>query len=189
MYGNSTLPWNKLPHPEPHARSGFGHIGPDWDLERASSLKPLFALNWEFAVPRSFSTSASCAITTARNSCALGLRIESRLDGDGVHTALGYQARVPALSLADSFALALAKINNWTLLAGDGELRKLAAIEAVNYHGVLWVFDQLLAQQAVAAEMLHRSLTTIANHPRCRLPVREVRERLEHYARAIRGEA
>ena len=47
-------------------------------------------------------------------------------------------------------------------------MRKLAASEAVDYHGVLWVFDQLLTQQAVAAEMLHRSLTTIANHPRCR---------------------
>ncbi len=104
----------------------------------------------------------------------LGLRVES-LDGDGVQTALGYQATVPALSLADSFALALAKINNWTLLAGDGALRKLAAIEAVDYHGVLWVFDQLLTQQTVVAEMLHRSLTTIANHPRCRLPVREAR--------------
>ena len=70
-----------------------------------------------------------------------------------------------------------------------GELRKLAASEAVDYHGVLWMFDQLLTQQAVAAEMLHRSLTTVASHPRCRLPVREVRERLEHYARVMRGEA
>jgi hypothetical protein len=51
------------------------------------------------------------------------------------------------------------------------------------------MFDQLLTQQAVAAEMLHRSLTTVASHPRCRLPVREVRERLEHYARVMRGEA
>jgi hypothetical protein len=157
------------------------------DLERGQLLEATFALNWEFAVP-DLLYKRELRDHNGPELLRLGLRIES-LDGDGVHTALGYQARVPALSLADSFALALAKINNWTLLAGDGELRKLAAIEAVNYHGVLWVFDQLLAQQAVAAEMLHRSLTTIANHPRCRLPVREVRERLEHYARAIRGEA
>ena len=149
-------------------------------------MKPTFALDWEFAVPdllykRELRDHNGPALIR------LGLRVES-LDGDGVQIALGYQARVPALSLADSFALALAKINNWTLLAGDGALRKLAATEAVDYHGVLWVFDQLLTQQANAAEMLHRSLTTIANHPRCRLPVREVRERLEHYARVMRGE-
>ena len=27
--GNSTLPWNKLPRPDPHAHSGLRHIGPD----------------------------------------------------------------------------------------------------------------------------------------------------------------
>ena len=37
--------------------------------------------------------------------------------------------------------------------------------------------------------MLHRSLTTIASHPRWRLRTRDVRERLEHYARVMRGAA
>jgi hypothetical protein len=157
------------------------------DLERGQLLGATFGLNWEFAVP-DLLYKRELRSHNGPELLRLGLRVES-LDGDGVQIALDFQTRVPALSLADSFALALAKINNWTLLAGDGELRKLAAIEAVDHHGVLWVFDQMLAQQAVAAEMLHRSLTTIANHPRCRLPVREVRERLEHYARAMRGEA
>jgi predicted nucleic acid-binding protein len=157
------------------------------DLERAQLLEATFALSWEFAVP-DLLYKRELRSHNGPELMRLGLRVES-LDGDGVQTALEYQARVPALSLADSFALALAKVNNWTLLAGDGELRKLAASEAVDYHGVLWMFDQLLTQQAVAAEMLHRSLTTVASHPRCRLPVREVRERLEHYARVMRGEA
>lgn len=157
------------------------------DLERGQLLEATFGLAWEFAVP-DLLYKRELRSHNGPELVRLGLRVES-LDGGGVQTALGYQTRVPALSLADSFALALAEINNWTLLAGDGELRKLAAIEAVDYHGVLWVFDQLLAQQAVAAEMLHRSLATIANHPRCRLPVREVRERLEHYAHVMRGEA
>jgi hypothetical protein len=156
------------------------------DLERGQLLQATFGLSWEFAVP-DLLYKRELRSHNGPELLRLGLRVES-LDGDGVQIALDFQTKVPALSLADSFALALAKINNWTLLAGDGELRRLAAIEAVEYHGVLWVFDQMFAQQAVAAEMLHRSLTTIANHPRCRLPVREVRERLEHYARVMRRE-
>jgi predicted nucleic acid-binding protein len=155
------------------------------DLERGQLLEATFGLAWELAVP-DLLYKRELRSHNGPELLRLGLRIES-LDGDGVQTALNYQTRVPALTLADSFALALAKINNWTLLAGDGELRKLAATEAVDYHGVLWVFDQLLTQRGDAAEKLHRSLTIIANHPRCRLPMRDVRERLEQYARLTRG--
>jgi hypothetical protein len=157
------------------------------DLERGQLLEATFGLAWEFAVP-DLLYKRELRSHNGPELLRLGLRVES-LDGDGVQTALAYQAKVPALSLADSFALALAKINSWTLLAGDGDLRKLAAVEEADYHGVLWVFDQLLAQHVIVADMLHRSLTTIANHPRCRLPTREVRERLERYARLARGEA
>lgn len=150
------------------------------DLERGDLLEATFQLDWEFAVPdllykrelRDFNGPALQQ---------LGLRVES-LDGDGVRTAIDYRRRAPALSLADSFALALAKTNDWTLLAGDGALRNLAAAEGVDYHGVLWVLDQLL-QSGLAAGTLHRALTVIAGHPRCRLPAREVRERLDRYLR------
>jgi hypothetical protein len=150
------------------------------DLERGGLLEATFRLDWEFAVPdllykrelRDFNGPALQQ---------LGLRVEA-LDGDGVMTAVDYRRRVPALSLADSFALALAKINDWTLLAGDGALRNLAAAEGVDYHGVLWVLDQLL-QSGFAAGTLHRALTAIAGHPRCRLPAREIRERLDRYFR------
>lgn len=150
------------------------------DLERGELLETTFRLAWKFAVPdllykrelRDFNGPALRR---------MGLRVES-LDGEGVQTAVDYRRRVPAFSLADSFALALAKINDWTLLAGDGALRNLAAAEGVDHHGVLWVLDQLLLLSGVPAEVLHRSLTTIARHPRCRLPAREVRERLERYA-------
>ncbi len=154
------------------------------DLERGQLLEATFGLTWEFAVP-DLLYKRELRSHNGPQLLRRGLRVES-LDGDGVLVALAYQARVPALSLADSFALALAKIDNWTLLAGDGQLRKVAATEDVEYHGVLWVLDRLLIQQRVAANVLHQSLTTIANHPRCRLPTRDVRERLERYARLTR---
>lgn len=151
------------------------------DLERGDLLEPTFGLDWEFAVP-DLLYERELRDFNGPKLQPLGLRVES-LDGDGVMIAVDYRRRVPALSLADSFALALAKINDWTLLAGDGALRNLAANEGVDYHGVLWVMDRLL-QSGFAAGTLHRALTAIAAHPRCRLPARDVRERLDLYARA-----
>ena len=99
------------------------------DLERGQLLEAAFDLSWEFAVP-DLLYKRELRAYNGPHLLKLGLRVES-LDGDGVRTALVYQTRAPALSLADSFALALAKINKWTLLAGDGEVRKLAALERI----------------------------------------------------------
>jgi len=42
-----------------------------------------------------------------------------------------------------------------------------------------------LLQNGVAAVALHRGVTTIAGHPRCRLPARDIRERLDYYCKLI----
>ena len=52
----------------------------------------------------------------------LGLRVEA-LDAQGVAVALAYQAERPALSLVDSFALALAAHQGWPLLTEDRAMR------------------------------------------------------------------
>jgi hypothetical protein len=84
--------------------------------------------------------------------------------------------------LPDAFAIALAKTHDWALLAGDGALRKLAGSERLRCHGVLWVFDQFHDTGIPDPATLHRALTVISAHPRCRLPQREVKQRLEKYA-------
>ena len=81
------------------------------DLERGGLLERAFSLPWEFAVPdllykRELRDHNGPALQR------LGLRIEA-LDEAGVRLALGYQVRVPALSLPDTFAITLAKLNGW----------------------------------------------------------------------------
>ena len=83
----------------------------------------------------------------------LGLVVEA-LDGEGVALALAYQKRMPALSLADCFALALAQIRSWILLSGDSALSRLATDEAVECHGVLWLLDKM--HDAAAVSILER---------------------------------
>jgi hypothetical protein len=155
------------------------------DLERSGLLEAAFCLSWEFAVP-DLLYKRELRDYNGPHLLSLGLRVEA-LDSDGLQLALAYQTRTPALSLPDTFALALAKINGWILLAGDGELRRLAAAEAIDHHGVLWVLDQLFDQAQAPPKVLHAALSALSAHPRCRLPAREIRERLERYARQKRG--
>lgn len=114
----------------------------------------------------------------------LGLRVEE-LDGDGVALAIAYREEAPSLSLADAFALSLAKTNGFTLLSGDRTLRELAGAEEVVCHGVLWVLEQMHARTVRTAQDLHSGLTAISDHPRCRLPQHDVKRLLAIFAAAF----
>lgn len=94
---------------------------------------------------------------------------------------LEYRKRVPTLSLPDCFALALAVGDHWTLLTGDAELRGLAEACQVECHGLLWLLDRMLDTGAATSQALHAGLVAISEHPRCRLPRAEVRERLKGF--------
>lgn len=116
----------------------------------------------------------------------LGLQV-GELDGDGVALAFAYREQAPPLSLPDAFALSLAKTNGFTLLSGDKALRELAGAEEVACHGVLWVLEQLHAEAVRTPQELHAGLTAIGDHPRCRLPRRDVSRLLAAFAAAFDG--
>lgn len=153
------------------------------DLERGSLLGASFRLPFQFAVPdllyeRELKAYGGDALIR------LGLAVEE-LDGDGITRALTYRERYPALSVPDSFALALAQTSSWVLLTGDGALRDLATNENVECHGVLWLLDEIHGAAAATTQELHDGLTVISQHPRCRLPTGEIRQRLLLYIENI----
>ena len=153
------------------------------DLDRGSLLSASFHLPYKFAVP-DLLYRQELKNWSGERLIELGLSVEA-LDGNGVNRALVYRQQVPALSLPDCFALALAQTRSWVLLSGDSGLRQLAANEGVACHGVLWLLDEMRAAAVVSIRELHDSLTTIAAHPRCRLPRPEIRHRLASYARHL----
>ena len=79
------------------------------DLERGSLLAASFRLSFEFSVP-DLLYERKLTPFGGNDLRQRGLRVEA-LDGGGVTRALGYRRAHPALSLPDSFALALAKVN------------------------------------------------------------------------------
>ena len=150
------------------------------DLDRGSLVEPAFRLPFEFTVP-DLLYERELKAHGGRDLIRLGLRVEE-LNGDEVSIALGYLRRRRSLSLPDSFALALAKTNAWTLLSGDRGLRELAEEEGVACHGVLWLLDRIFEHRVIDRSELYAGLDKIAAHPRCRLPRAEVRKRLLSHA-------
>lgn len=149
------------------------------DLDRAAFLESVFDLPHEFAVPDVL-YHAELAGEWGDRLRGLGLRVEE-LSSDSVANALRYRQLRSILSVPDSFALALAKERQWPLLTGDGRLRELAGVENVECHGVLWLIDMIEAAGTHTIQFLHQGLTTLAAHPRCRLPANEITVRLERY--------
>src|SRR5690349_21419329 len=134
------------------------------DLERGGLLEAIFTLPHDFAVPDVLYDREMQGAWGERL-LALGLRVEEVTE-TGVGNALQYRQQRTALSVPDSFALALAKERAWLLLTGDGPLRELADGEKVECHGLLWLLDMLEEAGAPDAQVLHDGLAAVAAHPR-----------------------
>lgn len=146
------------------------------DLERGALLEVLFRLPMEFTVPDLLFERELKGELGNRLS-ALGLRVEE-LTSVEVGRAVEVRRRDGSLSTPDAFAFAVAESRKWTLLTGDARLRELAQQCRVETHGVLWVFDALADAAVLTNGELHRALTAVTAHPRCRLPLAEVRRRI-----------
>ncbi|MCY3941435.1 MAG: hypothetical protein OXG29_10210 [Gammaproteobacteria bacterium] len=149
------------------------------DVERGSLFDACFGLPFDFVVP-DLLYQRELKDHGGPDLIQRGLRVEA-LDGSGVVLALGYRRRNQSLSLPDSFALALASVNSWILLSGDGGMRELAHSEGVTCHGVLWLIDQVYEHGLASADQICSSIQAIASHPRCRLPKNEIRKRIRLY--------
>ncbi len=149
------------------------------DLERADLLEEMFLLPFEFAVP-DLLFARELVGELGDRLIQLGLRIEELTPVEVLRATIVNRQHVQ-LSTPDTFAFAIAESRGWGLLTGDGTLRKLATAEQIDMHGVLWVFDQLADGAHVDFDLLHGGLSTLAAHPRCRLPAKDVQQRLVRF--------
>ena len=153
------------------------------DLERGELILCAFKLSATFSVPDVL-YERELRDHGGEELVKLGLKVQS-LDGDGVALAMRHMQAQRRLTVPDGFALALAKLNGWTLLTGDGPLRELAKAEGVDCHGVIWLLDEFERQGAATYAQLHGGLEKISAHPRCRLPRQEISIRLSRYSESL----
>ncbi len=143
------------------------------DLDRGDLLDQLFQLPHDFCVP-DLLYKKELAGDLGDRLRSLGLDVVE-LSPSELSRATSLRRELKVLSTPDTFAFSLAEARQWTLLTGDGALRQLAQQQGVEMYGVLWVIDELERENVVETDVLHRALTEIHSHPRCRLPTAEVR--------------
>jgi hypothetical protein len=145
------------------------------DLERGGLLTTAFGAGTPMVVP-DILYQRELAEHNGPYLRQLGLQVVALTPAEVQLAQVVNQAR-PTLSLTDCFALSCATRVDHILVTGDKALRAEAALREVEVVGLLWLLDRL-ADVGVDSGTLRAGLDQIANHPRCRLPIAEVRARL-----------
>lgn len=149
------------------------------DIQRASLLARLFALPYDFVVP-DLLYETELIEWIGPELLELGLQV-TELEPHEIVRATTLKRAKAALSTPDVFAFCLAAERGWTLLTGDGALRKEAERQELSMHGVLWLFDELERHEVCEVGVLRTGLETLRDHHRCRLPADEIENRLNRY--------
>ncbi|MFG6626571.1 hypothetical protein [Sulfitobacter sp. 1A12056] len=149
------------------------------DIERASLTARLFDLPYDFVVP-DILYEAELLDWMGPDLIDLGLRVEELTPEETAHATELKRAKA-MLSTPDVFAFCLAAERGWVLLTGDGALRVEAERQEIAMHGVLWVFDEMERHEVCSTVLLKSGLEAVRDHPRCRLPNREINRRLARY--------
>ena len=104
------------------------------EFSKRDLLDKMFELEFQFAVPDLLfhEELIDLGAYSRQDLLGFGLRVES-LDSEGVGMAIAYQSKRPALSLVDSFALALANHHGWYLLTEDRIMRRVARSEGISH--------------------------------------------------------
>ena len=153
------------------------------ELSKRQLLDRMFELHFQFAVPDLLFEEELIDLGrySRQDLLGLGLQVEA-LDPDGVAAAMSYQSRRPALSLVDSFALALANLRGWELLTEDRGMRSFAQSEGIPHHDVLWIIDHMSTVGILSAAQVIVALEAMRDDPRCPVPNHELALRLRRLA-------
>ena len=110
--------------------------------------------------------------------------ITHNLAPEEVGQALLLKEHYPGLSANDCFCLVTARAFPGILLTGDALLRRVANVEGLHVHGVLWVIDELEAAGICDKSLLIQALRLWRDDDTVFLPKHEISKRLAHLSEA-----
>jgi len=157
------------------------------DLGKGRLVRAVLKLPYVFVMPDVLFNDEllNFGSVTKDDLCALGLQVVE-LDAHGTQRAMEHFVRYRALTVHDSFALALAeRTEDCILLTGDSALRKIAAGMGIEVHGVLWVLDKLVQTSLSTASQLYEALCIFEQDELVFLPLSEVHRRLLRLKRLL----
>ena len=149
------------------------------EFSKRGVLDRMFALEFQFAVPDLLFHEELIDLGpySRQDLLTFGLSVES-LDVEGVELAIAYQSKRPALSLVDSFALALAGRQGWDLLTEDRTMRSVAELEGIIHRDAMWIVDNILDADVLTTSQVLTVLEQMRDDPRCPVPKAEIAERI-----------
>ena len=149
------------------------------EFSKRELLDKMFDLELQFAVPDLLfhEELIDLGSYSRRDLVGFGLRVEA-LDAEGVELAIAYQSERPALSLVDSFALALADHQGWHLLTEDRIMRTVAESNGIAHLDALWIVDRMQASSILSASQVVAVLEAMRDDPRCPVPKPELAARI-----------
>jgi predicted nucleic acid-binding protein len=153
------------------------------DLRKVSLLAVFLRLPFDILIPNTLFEDELLSFTNDEKKILLhgGHKVVD-LPGPQVSRAREVIRAQPRLSIHDGFAFALAEVNHGCiLLTRDSLLRSLGESSQIEVHGLLWVLDQILANQLATVETLHAALSQLSADPAVRLPKREVAAYIKRY--------
>jgi predicted nucleic acid-binding protein len=153
------------------------------DLRKVSLLDIFLRLPYEFLIPNTLFEEELLKFTASQKKSLIhgGLKVVD-LPGKSVLRAQQVVKALPQLSVHDGFAYALAEEHpDCILLTGDGALRSLAQNNAIEVHGVLWVFDEIYRCELANGRTLAVALQVLSTDVSVRLPQREMTAYLKRY--------
>ena len=149
------------------------------EFSKRELLDKMFGLEFQFAVPDLLfhEELIDLGAYSRQDLLRFGLIVES-LDGEGVEKAIAFQTERSALSLVDSFALALADRHGWLLLTEDRTMRSVAESKGIAQLDALWVIDKMLDDGILSASQVVAVLEAMRDDPRCPVPKPELVARI-----------
>ena len=153
------------------------------DLVRLDLLGDFFSLPWEvhttdFVISELSDPKQNAAVSAfiKRNRLIVGkLSIEEV--GEIVDRSHNTGGRI---SITDFSVCHYAKKNGYTLLTGDRNLRKIAISEGITVHGILFLFDELVAHKILPTELAAEIITKLKGFNTW-LPFDEVDSRIKKW--------
>lgn len=159
------------------------------DLRKASLLEIFIQLPYEILIPNTLFEEELLKFTDQERAILTdGLKVMD-LPGERVLRAQEVISDWPGLTIHDCFAFALAdSCPGCILLSGDGGLRNLADKSKIEVHGILWVIDELYANELISVDNLLVALRLLAGDVAVRLPRRLLGAYIRRYEGICRGD-
>lgn len=153
------------------------------DLRKASLLDAFLKLPYDIWIPNTLFEEELLKFTPSQKRALVqsGLKVMD-IPGPGVLRAREVIRAKPGLSIHDGFAFVLAESHQGSILVtGDGGLRALATQHGIEVHGVLWIADQIHANDLVTARVLATTLRVLEQDVSVRLPRRDLLAAIRRY--------